>query len=99
LEVHGNPIPYQFSCVNKDENIKVMKQCIIKFVVSVDFFDEVELDVVPLDVCGIMFGITYMYMRDVVFMQRANRYRLISDGKSYCYGVIALQTGEFFLGF
>jgi hypothetical protein len=83
LEVHDNPIPYPLGWVNKDAEIKVTKQCKIKFVVSVDFIDEVELDVVPLDVCGVVFGIPYMYMRDEIFMQRANQYQLIKDGKSY----------------
>jgi hypothetical protein len=41
--------------VNKDAEIKVKKQCKVKFVVSDDFIDEVELDVVPLDVCGVVF--------------------------------------------
>jgi hypothetical protein len=45
-----------------------MKHCKIKFVVSVDFIDEVELDVVPLDVCGVVFGSPYMYIRDEIFM-------------------------------
>ena len=40
-----------------------------------------ELDVVPLDVCGVVFGSPYMYMRHVIYMQRANQYRLIKDGK------------------
>jgi hypothetical protein len=53
---------------NKDENIKVMKQCKIKFVVSSYFIVEVEFDVVPLDICVVLFGIPYMYMRDVIFM-------------------------------
>jgi hypothetical protein len=43
----------------------------------------VELDVVPLDVCGVVFGSPYMYMRDAIFMWRDNQYRLIKDGKSY----------------
>jgi hypothetical protein len=51
------------------QEIKVTKQCKIKFVVSVDFIDEVELDVVPLDVCGVVFGSPYMYMRDAIFME------------------------------
>jgi len=42
--------------VNNEVQIKVTKQCKIKFVVSVDFIDEVKLDVVPLDVCGVVFG-------------------------------------------
>jgi hypothetical protein len=52
----------------------------------------VEVDVVPLDVCGVMFGIPYMYMRDVIFMRRENEYYLIKDGKSF---IINVQIGEF----
>jgi hypothetical protein len=68
LEVQYNhPSPYPLGWVNKDVDIKVKKQCKIKFIISV-FFYEVELDVVPLDVCGILFGILYMYMRDAIFI-------------------------------
>jgi hypothetical protein len=60
--------------VNKDAYIKVIKQCMIKFIVSVYFNDEVELDVVPLYVCEVVFGSPYMYMRNEIFMQRSNQY-------------------------
>jgi hypothetical protein len=60
-----------------------MKHCKIKFFISVDFIIEVELDVVPLDVCGVVFGSPYMYMRDAIFMRRDKQYRLIKDGNSY----------------
>jgi hypothetical protein len=53
--------------VKKDAQAKVTKKCKIKFIVSVVFIYEVELDVVPLDVCGVVFGIPYMYMRHVIF--------------------------------
>jgi hypothetical protein len=43
----------------------------------------VELDVVPLYICGVVFGSPYMYMRDAIFMRRANLYHLIKDGKSF----------------
>jgi hypothetical protein len=69
-EVHDHPISYPSESVSKDAKIKIMKQCKIKFVVSVDFIDEVELDVVPLDICGVVFGIPYMYVRDAIFMIR-----------------------------
>jgi hypothetical protein len=68
LEVHDHPIPYPLGWVNKDAKIKVTKECKIKFVVSVDFIDEVELDVAPPDVCGVVYGSPYMYMRDAIFM-------------------------------
>jgi hypothetical protein len=33
----------------------------MKFAASVDFIDEVELDVVLLDICGVVFGSPYVY--------------------------------------
>ena len=70
LVVHDHVIPYPLGWLNKDTKIKVTKQHKIKFSISVEFIDEVELDIVLLDVCGIMFGIPYMYMRDATFMRR-----------------------------
>jgi hypothetical protein len=49
------------------------------------------LEVVPLDVCGVVFGSPYMYMRDTIFMQTSNRYRIIKDGKSY---IIKVHKGK-----
>jgi hypothetical protein len=50
MEFHDHSSPYTLGWVNKDVEIKVTKQCDIKFVVTANFIDEVELDVVPLDV-------------------------------------------------
>jgi hypothetical protein len=83
LEVQNHPILHPLGWVNKYVEIKVTKHCKIKFVVSVDFIDDVELNVVPLYVCVVVFGKPYMYMRDVIFMWRAKKYQLIKDGKSY----------------
>jgi len=33
----------------------------------------VEVDVVPLEVFGILFGSSYMYMRDFIFMKRGEK--------------------------
>jgi hypothetical protein len=44
----------------------------MKFAVNDKFSDEVELEVVPLDVCKVVFESPYMYMRDDIFMWRAN---------------------------
>ena len=67
--------------------INVTKQCKINFVVSVDFIVEVELYIILLDVCGVVFIIPNLYMRDAIFMRRANHYQLIKDGKSYIINV------------
>jgi hypothetical protein len=62
LEVHYHPIPYPLGWVKKDTYINLMKQCKIKFDSSVYFIDELELVVVSLDVCGVVFRIPYLYM-------------------------------------
>jgi hypothetical protein len=51
----------------------------------------VELDVVSLDVCRVVFEIPYMYTRDEIFMCRVNQYQLIKDGKSY---IINMNKGK-----
>jgi len=83
LEVHDNPSPYLLGWVNKDIYSKVTNQCNIKFVVIDYLIYEEDLDVLPLYVCGVVFRIPYMYMRNVVFMRRAKWYCLIKDDKSF----------------
>jgi hypothetical protein len=50
-----------------DAKLQVTKQCKIRFAITAKFFDEVELDVVSLDICGIVLGIPYLFDRKVVF--------------------------------
>jgi hypothetical protein len=87
LEVYDHHSSYPFGLENKDANVKVRKQCKIKFVVSVDFICEVELCIIPLDVCRVVFGILYMYMRDAIFMQRANQYNIFKGKKSFIFNM------------
>jgi hypothetical protein len=72
MEIRDHPNPYPLGWVNKDAKIKVTKQCKIEFVISVYFIDEVELFVVHFDVCGVLFGIPYMYIRHAIVMHREN---------------------------
>jgi len=91
LEIHDKLSPYLFGWENTDAKIKVTKQCKIRFSISVDFIDEVELYVVPLDVCEMVFVRPYMYMWDEIFMHRSNQYHLIKDLKSF---IINTQKGK-----
>ena len=50
-----------------------------------------EVGVVPLDVCGVVFGIPYMYNRDVIFKRRENIYFLIKEGG---YFIINAHIGK-----
>lgn len=73
LDIFLSSNPISIWWVNKDAKIKVRKQFKIQFAISVNFIEEVELDVVPLDVCEVVFGIIYMYMWDTIFIQRDNQ--------------------------
>jgi len=43
----------------------------------------VELDVVPVDICGVVLGSPYLYDRDVVFYRREHKYHLKKDGVEF----------------
>jgi hypothetical protein len=47
--------------------LKVCKQCKIKFSINKNFVDEVVADVVPLDICGFILGSPYLCVRDTIF--------------------------------
>ena len=74
MELHDHLIPNPLGWVNKYIELRVTKQCKIKFSTSAYYIDEVEVDVVPLDGCGVVFGSPYMYKMDAIFMRRENTY-------------------------
>ena len=48
-----------------------------------NYTNEVEEDVAPFDVCIVVFGIQYMYMRNEIFnVRRETKYHLIKDMNS-----------------
>ena len=69
--------------LHKDAELQVTRQCKFKFCISREFIDEVECDVVPLDVCEVVMGSPYMWDRDVIFLRRANQWKLVKEGKTY----------------
>jgi hypothetical protein len=45
--------------------------------------NEVDLDVVPLDICGIVLGSPYIYDRKAVFFRHDKKYHLTKGGVEY----------------
>jgi hypothetical protein len=43
----------------------------------------VDLDVVPLDICGIVLGSPYLYDRKTLFFHHENKYHLTKGGVEY----------------
>jgi hypothetical protein len=55
--------PYSLNWISKDHKFPITKQCIIKFAITSKYVDEVTCDVVPLETCGMVLGIPYLYDR------------------------------------
>jgi hypothetical protein len=52
--------------------LKVSKQLKFKFSINQNFVDEVVVDVVLLDICGVNLGSPYLYVRDAILRRRDN---------------------------
>jgi hypothetical protein len=48
-----------------------------------DYVDEVECDVLPLEVCGLLLGCPWQYDRNAMHAGRANTYSFVHDGKQW----------------
>ena len=55
----------------------------MRFAITASFVDTVELDVVPLEIIGIVLGIPYLYDRKAIFHHHEKKYHLFKYGKEY----------------
>jgi hypothetical protein len=83
LETKPHKNPYSLGWVCDNAKLQVTRQCKLRFAITSKFFDEVELDVVPLDICGILLGIPYLYNSKSIFFKEDNGYHLIKNGIKY----------------
>ena len=83
LEMKPHPQPYPLGGVCDKAKLNVTKQCRIRFSIASKLIDEVDLDVVPLDICAIVLGSPYLYDRKEVFFHHENKYHLTKGGVEY----------------
>jgi hypothetical protein len=69
--------------VCEDAKSRVSKQCEPIFAITSKFKNEIELDVVPLDICEIVLGNVYLYDRKVIFYREENKYHFRKEGIEY----------------
>ena len=74
---------YPLSWVCKDTRLQVTKQCVIKFAITSKIMDDVQFDVVPQDICGIVLGSPYLYDRKEIFYRKHNQYHLFKEEIEY----------------
>ena len=54
LETIPHPKPYPLGWVCDNAKLQVTRKCILKFSITANFINEVELDVIPLEICEIV---------------------------------------------
>jgi hypothetical protein len=83
LETTPHPKPYPLGWICDNAKLHVTRRCKLRFSITAKFIDEVELDVIPLDICGIVLGSPYLYDRRVIFHRHENKYHLFKNGVEY----------------
>ena len=63
--------------------MQVIQQCNLRFAITSKFIDEVEFDVIPLDICGIVLGSPYLYDRETILYRVQNHHHLFKEGIEY----------------
>jgi hypothetical protein len=84
--------PYPLGWFTNDTQLQVTKKCVLKFAITDKFMDEVELDVVPLEICGIVLGSPYLYDQKAVFYREQNKYHLFKNGVEYIVCAHRMKT-------
>ena len=80
LETRPHPIPYPLGWICDNAQVQVTKKCKLRFPITSSFIGEVKLDVVPLDICGMVLGSPYLYDMKAIFYREKNKYHLFKDG-------------------
>ena len=94
LETVANPRPYPLGWICKNANLQVTRKCILRFAINSNFLDEDELDVVSLEISGIVLGSPYFYDRKAVFHRHENKYHFFKDGIEYIVRAYKKKTSS-----
>jgi hypothetical protein len=82
------PKPKHVAWLNSCGMLKVTHKVHVPFTVGA-YVDEVECDVLPLEVCGLLLGRPWQYDRNVTHAGRANTYSFLHDGKQRTFETYA----------
>ena len=85
LETVRHPRTYPLGWICNNEKLQVTRKCILRFAINSKFLDDVEIDVVLLEISGIVLGSPYIYDRKAVFHRHENKYQLFIDGIDYIF--------------
>jgi hypothetical protein len=82
LETTDHPSPYRVSWLQKGHQVTVTKQCLVELKIG-GYNDKILCDVIPMDVCHLLFGRPWKYDRNVIHDGRMNTYTLERNGRTH----------------
>lgn len=77
------PKAYPLVCVRENAKLQVSKHCKLKFAITSKFIDEVELDAIKVNICGIVLGSCYLHEIKLSSTRRREITILQKDGIEY----------------
>ena len=80
LKTVQHPHPYKLSWLQKDNEIKVNKRCLVSFSIGKNYKDEVWCDVAPMDACHLLLGRPWHYDRRILYDGYKHTYSFVKDG-------------------
>ncbi|KAA8518207.1 hypothetical protein F0562_015681 [Nyssa sinensis] len=83
LDTIPHPKPYPLGWIQKDMELKIDRQCTFRFAITNQFIDEITCEVVPIDICQVIFRSPYLWERDAIYYRRAQKYEFSKDGKKF----------------
>jgi hypothetical protein len=82
LNTTAHPSPYKISWMQKGHQVMITKQCLVEIKIG-GYKDEILCDVIPMDVCHILFGRPWKFDRNVIHDGRKNTCTLEKNGRMH----------------
>lgn len=74
---------YLLGWVRKMTIMQFIHQCKLRFVINIKYIYKVILDVVPLNIIGIVLRNPYLYDRDDIYYKRENKYQFVKNDRRF----------------
>lgn len=91
LKTFNHTNTYPLGWVYHNTSLQVTKQCKLKFIICAKYIDEFLVDVIPLDMYGVILGNPNLWDRDGMYYQKLNNIRLVKYRKFFQVSVYKIH--------
>lgn len=92
LKTENHPQPYKLSWLQKGNDVKVTKRCLVQFFIGKKYNDEVWCDVIPMDACHLLLGRPWQYDKKTQHDGFKNTYTFVKVGEKIILGSSKMEN-------